>query len=149
MKITTQGVYGLVCVLRIAREESRQPVSIQRISKEEQLSIDYIEQLLLKLRRAKIVKSIRGRAGGYILANDASRITLKHIIQAVEGSIFETICFGSESQENKCLKVKDCLVRSVWLGLKDNIESYLKNITIKDLLDSNNKKIKHKLQKHN
>jgi len=104
MRITTQGVYGLVCVLRIAREKDRQPVSIQIISKEEQLPIDYIEQLLLKLRRANIVKSTRGRTGGYTLSGPASKITIKDIIEAVEGNIFETICFGPKNRENKCVK---------------------------------------------
>lgn len=134
MRITTQGVYGLVCVLRIARAKNSQPVSMQIISKEEQLPIDYIEQLLLKLRRAKIVKSIRGRTGGYILAYATSKITLKDIIEAVEGSIFETICFGSN--QKKCIKLKDCLVRSVWWGLRERIEDYLEGITIKDLLSA-------------
>ena len=140
MRITTQGVYGLVCVLNIAREKNRQPVSMQTISKEEQLSIDYIEQLFLKLRRAGIVKSIRGRTGGYILAKSAYRITIKDIIEAVEGNVFETICFSSNHRLDKCMQVKDCLVRSVWLGLKERIEDYLGSITIRDLLNSDKRR---------
>jgi Rrf2 family protein len=136
MRITTQGVYGLVCVLRIARAKDKQPVSMQIISKEEQLSVDYIEQLLLKLRRADIVKSIRGRTGGYILSRSANRITLKDIVEAVEGRIFEAICLESDKNTKKCLKLSDCSVRKVWLGLRENIEDYLINITIKDLLNS-------------
>jgi len=92
MRITTQGSYGLVCVLRIALQSNGQPVSIQAISKKEQLSIDYIEQLLLKLRRAGIVRSLRGRTGGYVLAKPASRLTIKDVVEAVEGSLFDTIC---------------------------------------------------------
>ncbi|MFH1622316.1 MAG: Rrf2 family transcriptional regulator, partial [Candidatus Omnitrophota bacterium] len=104
------------------------------ISQEEQLPIDYIEQLLLKLRRSNIVKSIRGRSGGYILSNPTGKITIKDIIEAVEGNIFETICFGPNHRKNKCIKLKDCVIKSVWLGLKDKIEDYLEKITIKDLL---------------
>ena len=82
-----------------------------------------MEQLLLKLRRARIVKSIRGRCGGYVLAKPASKITVKDIIESVEGSILETICFGAHPT-GKTTKAKGCLVRSVLLGFK-----------IKDLLN--------------
>ena len=140
MRITTQGVYGLVCVLRIAREAKNTPVSIQTISKKEQLSIDYIEQLLLKLRRAGIVKSVRGRAGGYVLAKSASKITIKDIIECVEGSVFETICFNTVNIKNKCVEPRGCLVKPVWLELKKRIEGYLKSVTIDNLLNSNGKK---------
>jgi len=141
MRITTQGVYGLVCVLRIARQKDKQPVSIQIISIQEQLPIDYIEQLLLKLRRAGIIKSTRGRSGGYTLSRTANRITIKDIVEAVEGSVFEAICLGPKHRLDKCTRVKDCSVRSVWAGLKERIEDYLESITIKDLLNSNIKKI--------
>lgn len=134
MRITTQGVYGLVCVLSIAKTINRQPISIQQISCKEQLPIDYIEQLLLKLRRSGIVKSIRGRCGGYVLAKPASKITIKDIIESVEGSILDTICFGTHPTK-KVTKAKGCLVRSVWLGLKKRIEDYLKSVTINDLLN--------------
>jgi len=140
MRITTQGVYGLVCVLRIAREARKTPVSIQAISKKEQLSIDYIEQLLLKLRRAGIIKSIRGRNGGYVLAKPASKITIKDIIECVEGSVFETICFSTVNIKNKCAEPRGCLVRPVWLELKKRIEGYLKSVTIENLLNSDKKK---------
>ena len=133
MRVTTQGVYGLVCILRVARETNGHPVSMKIISKEEQLPIDYIEQLLLKLRRAHIVRSIRGRSGGYVLARSASKITIKDIIESVEGNVFETICFDAH-RKDKCIKLKDCLVMPVWLGLKKRIEGYLESITIKDLL---------------
>ena len=140
MKITTQGVYGLVCVLRIARESNKHPVSMQTISKEEQLPIDYIEQLLLKLRRDGIVRSIRGRIGGYVLAKSASKITIRDIIESVEGNIFDTICFRVSHKKDRCIKPRDCLVKPVWLELKKRIEDYLEGITIKDLLNTKVKK---------
>lgn len=139
MRITTQGDYGLICVLRIAQQVNKEPISIQKISQEEQLSIDYIEQLLLKLRRAGIVKSIRGRVGGYVLARPASRISMKDIIQAVEGSVFEDICARLKHRGKICVPKGNCLAKSVWQGLEIKIEDYLNNITLKNLLDSQRK----------
>ena len=138
MRITTQGDYGLICMLRIAQQKDRQPVSIQKISEEEQLSIDYIEQLLLKLRRAGIVKSFRGRVGGYLLARPASRISIKDIIQAVEGSVFDDICARLKHRGRMCVpKPKgSCLAKPVWQGLEVKIKDYLNNITVKSLMDS-------------
>ena len=87
MRITTQGSYGLVCVLTIARNADRHPVSIQTISKKEQLSIDYLEQLLLKLRRAGIVKSLT-RPGGSLTGIQVRGSTpkaLEHMLSASPG----------------------------------------------------------------
>jgi DNA-binding IscR family transcriptional regulator len=64
----------------------------------------------------------------------------------VEGSIFETICFGHGYRKDKYIKVKDCLVRSVWLDLKERIEGYLESISIMDLLDSDINQVKNKLK---
>lgn len=136
MRITTQGSYGLVCVLTIARNAGRQPVSIQAISEKEQLSIDYLEQLLLKLRRAGIVKSLRGRMGGYLLAKPASRLTVKDVIEAVEGSVFDTICDHKKRKKDTCIRPRDCFAKPMWTGLKGIIEDYLGKVSIASLLNS-------------
>lgn len=136
MRITTQGNYGLVCVLTIARNADRHPVSIQTISKKEQLSIDYLEQLLLKLRRAGIVKSLRGRMGGYVLAKPASRLNVKDIIEAVEGSVFDTICDHKRRKKDTCIRPRDCLATPMWRELKGIIEDYLAKVSVLSLLDS-------------
>ncbi|MFC1709042.1 RrF2 family transcriptional regulator [Candidatus Omnitrophota bacterium] len=135
MKITTQGVYGLVCVLSIAQARNKRPISMQEISQQEQLPIDYIEQLLLKLRRSGIVKSVRGRTGGYKLSKSATRISVKDIVEAVEGGVFEAICLGPKQKLDKCSRAKNCLAGSVWVGLKNRVEEYLEGITIADLLN--------------
>lgn len=136
MRITTQGSYGLVCVLTIARNTDREPVSIQVISEKEQLPIDYLEQLLLKLRRAGIVKSSRGRSGGYVLARPASQLTVRDVIEAVEGSVFDTICDRKKRKKDACVRPRDCLAKPVWTELKARIEDYLGKVRISSLLNA-------------
>jgi Rrf2 family cysteine metabolism transcriptional repressor len=92
MRITTQGHYALRCLLNIAGQSGKGAVSISRIVEEEGLPQDYIEQLLMKLRRRRLIKSVRGANGGYLLKKDVSAITVKDVLEAVEGEAFEIIC---------------------------------------------------------
>jgi Rrf2 family protein len=126
MKITTQGDYALRCILSIARAGDAAPVPISRIVEEERLPEDYIEQLLLKLRRRKIIKSVRGFHGGYLLERHP----------AVEGQAFEVICSHKRRRHTHkdCLDHEGCAFQGVWKGLKERIEGYLGSITIASLL---------------
>lgn len=135
MRITTQGDYAVRCILSIARNSPRGPVAISRIAQEEKLPLDYIEQLLMKLRRKKIVKSIRGARGGYLLNRDAGRTNLKDVIEAVEGEAFKVICDSRKNlKEKRCHGAKGCVLKGVWLGLKKQIEGYLSGKTVASLM---------------
>ncbi len=135
MRITTQGDYALRCVLNIAAKDGSQPVCIGVIADEEKLPVDYIEQLLSKLRRKGLVKSLRGVKGGYILARDPSKITVKDVLEAVEGEAFEMICERFRNLKKKCKSAStDCVLRVVWMGLKKRIDEYLEAETIGSLL---------------
>jgi Rrf2 family iron-sulfur cluster assembly transcriptional regulator len=135
MRITTQGDYALRCILNIASHGKEGPVSIGRIAQDEQLPLDYIEQLLMKLRRKKLIKSIRGARGGYLLNRKAAAVSVKDVLEAVEGEAFEVICSRKKkTKKNKCDGSKGCALKDVWFHLKNQIESYLKDITIEALL---------------
>jgi Rrf2 family cysteine metabolism transcriptional repressor len=136
MKITTQGDYALRCILSIARAGDAAPVPISRIVEEERLPEDYIEQLLLKLRRRKIIKSVRGFHGGYLLERHPADLTILEVLVAVEGQAFEVICSHKRRRHTHkdCLDHEGCAFQGVWKGLKERIEGYLGSITIASLL---------------
>ena len=135
MRITTQGDYALRCLLNIAGQSDKGPVPISRMGQEEGLPLDYIEQLLMKLRRHKLIRSIRGVNGGYLLDREMGAITVKDVLEAVEGEAFEIICLRRKtSLKNKC-RSEDCALKDIWLSLKSVIEKHLDKITIKDLVD--------------
>lgn len=133
MKITTQGDYGLKCVLRIA-EAKGEAVSIAEICKSEKLSIDYVEQLLLRLRRRGLVKSLRGPGGGYALAKSPKRINLRHIIIALENNPFETVCKRLRKNEVHCSRSRRCKIKAVWRKINKSCEKALKKVSIAKLI---------------
>lgn len=133
MRITTQGDYALRCILAIADNGAKKPVSISSIVKQEGLPLDYTEQLLMKLRRRRLVKSVRGAKGGYLLNRSPSGITLKDVLEAVEGEAFKVICDHKNSRRNKRCG-GECVLKNVWLDLKRKIDGYLQGRTIASLM---------------
>lgn len=134
MRITTQGDYAMRCLLNIAKNGGQGPVAIRRIVQEEGLPPDYAEQLLLKLRRAGLIKSVRGSKGGYSLGRPGRKITIKDVLEAVEGGAFEVICSRKRKGAATSCRHKDCVLKKVWIGLKGKIEDYLESVTLERLL---------------
>ena len=93
MRITRKIEIGLACILNIASKFPTGPITISSIAKEEKISRDYVEQMLLRLRRANLVSSIRGLKGGYVLTKRPKEITIKDVITALEKRVFDMICF--------------------------------------------------------
>ena len=137
MRITTQGDYALRCLLNIAKNGTKGPVPISRIVEEEGLPEDYIEQLLMKLRRSRLIKSIRGVNGGYRLEKEVHAITVKDVLEAVEGEAFEVICGRKRKKEkkSKCCEDGTCVLKDLWLELKKKIETHLDQVTIGSLAE--------------
>lgn len=136
MRITTQGEYGLRCMLNIAKH-SKEPISISELARCERLPKDYVEQLLLKLRRAKIIKSIRGLNGGYVLAKNPNTVSIADILKALEGDTFEIICdkYRGKAHLKRCVRFdKRCDLRPVWKKLKAQIDATLGKAKLTSLL---------------
>lgn len=134
MRITTQGDYALKCILRIAAESRTGPVSISRIVQKEGLPPDYLEQLLLKLRRGRLIKSVRGARGGYLLNVPVRSISVGNVLEAVEGEVFQLICGRKRKNGKVCKGPEDCVLKEVWKDLKDRIETYLGSVKLDVLL---------------
>jgi Rrf2 family protein len=134
VRITTQAEYGLICALHLARRTNDGPVTGREIAARERLPGDYVEQIMLKLRRAGIVQSTRGAHGGYRLARAADQISVKDVMNASEHSTFDVHCETHPVEEERCASSHDCSIRPVWLLLQRRIDEVLGGVRLSDLL---------------
>ncbi len=133
MRLTTKGRYAVTAMLDLAFHSQRKPVTLTDIATRQTISLSYLEQLFARLRRAGIVKGVRGPGGGYRLNMKTSDINIADIIAAVDEQIDSTRCGG----EANCQKHQACLTHDLWMGLSDQIRTYLKGITLAELLEKN------------
>lgn len=134
MRITTWAEYGLICALHLARKNSEGPVTGREIAENEKLPGDYVEQIMLRLRRAEIVKSTRGARGGYTLARAPEEISVKDVLQASELATFDLHCVSHPVNEERCADTGDCSIRPVWMLLQKRIDEVLAGVLLSDLL---------------
>lgn len=143
MKLSTKSEYGLRAMLNIAMNGAESTTSITAISKEEGISVAYLEQLLNKLRREKLIESIRGPKGGYILAKDSGTITVADIVTALEDGFYTAHCIApGKGRVSACKKSKGCVPKTVWMKLAKAVDDCLESITLSDLC-AEAKKINH------
>lgn len=136
MRITTWAEYGLICALHLARRVEQGPVTGRDIAAKERLPADYVEQILLRLRRAGIVRSTRGARGGYMLDRPAHEITVRQVIQASELATFELHCVTHPVDEERCSGAHACSIRPVWQMLQRRIDDVLESVCLADLLEA-------------
>jgi Rrf2 family protein len=134
VRITTLAEYGVICALHLARRASEGPVTGRDIAARERLPVDYVEQILLRLRRAEIVRSTRGARGGYELARDAEDISMRAVIAASEMTTFDLHCVSHPVEEERCSAAHNCSIRPVWQLLQQKIDDVLEGIRLSDLL---------------
>lgn len=133
MNISTRGRYGLRALLEIAVKPDEEPVTIKDICKRQQMSVTYLEQILHKLKKAGIVRSVRGAKGGYVLARRGDKITVSQIISALDGPLSISYCDFPQLREKSCIGPSACVSRILWKKLEDLIESALSSVTLADL----------------
>ena len=136
MRITTWAEYGVICALHLAKRANDGPVAGRELAEREQLPADYVEQILLRLRRAGIVTSTRGAKGGYTLAKSAREITLRDVIAAAELETFELHCVSHPVDAHRCSDAQNCSIRPVWVMLQGKINDVLDSVALSDLLVS-------------
>ncbi|MGV3707255.1 MAG: RrF2 family transcriptional regulator [Gemmatimonas sp.] len=134
MRITTWAEYGLICALHLARKNSEGPVTGREIAENEKLPGDYVEQIMLRLRRAEIVKSTRGAKGGYTLARSPDAISVRDVLQASELATFDLHCVSHPVNEERCSDSGECSIRPVWMMLQQKIDEALASVLLSDLL---------------
>ena len=134
MRITTLAEYGVICALHLAKRVGEGPVTSREIAAGERLPVDYVEQILLRLRRAGLVKSTRGAHGGYALALDPESITVRDVIAASELQTFDLHCVTHPVEEERCSASHNCSIRPVWVMLQRKIDDVLQSVRLSDLL---------------
>jgi Rrf2 family protein len=134
MRITTWAEYGLICALHLARRAGAGPVTGRDVAARERLPCDYVEQILLRMRRAGIVDSTRGARGGYALAKAPHDISVRDVIQASELTTFDLHCVSHPVDAERCAAAENCSIRPVWLMLQQRIDEVLEGVKLSDLL---------------
>jgi Rrf2 family transcriptional regulator, iron-sulfur cluster assembly transcription factor len=135
MRITTWAEYGLICALHLARRAALEPMTGRELAAQERLPADYVEQILLRLRRAGVVHSTRGAHGGYVLARPPELISVRDVIAASEGATFDLHCVSHPVEEERCSASQQCSIRPVWLLLQRKIDDVLEGVHLSDLMD--------------
>ncbi len=130
MKYTTKTEYGLVCLVYMTRHIDREVITVNDIVKREQFSPSYIEKIFQKLRAANIVRAHHGKQGGYALARHPSKITMKEIINALEGGTFDVFCKPKIRRHIVCTHFCMCAVRPVWERTKKMLDDFYDLITL-------------------
>lgn len=138
MRITTWAEYGLICALHLARRTTEGPITGRDIAASERLPGDYVEQILLRMRRAGIVNSTRGARGGYALANTPENTSVRAVIQASELSTFDLHCVSHPVDAIRCSDSASCSIRPVWMLLQQRIDDVLEGVKLSDLLTDEN-----------
>jgi len=134
VRITTWAEYGLICALHLARRPTGGPVTSRRIAESERLPADYVEQILIRLRRAEVVRSVRGAHGGYLLTRPASLISVRDVINASELATFDLHCVSHPVDDTRCAASHECSIRPVWVMLQQKIDDVLESVHLSDLL---------------
>lgn len=136
MRVTTWTEYSLIIVLHLAKRGAAGagPVAAREIADVERLPGDYVEQILLRLRRAVLVESVRGAKGGYRLARAPADISVLQIMSASEHQTFEMNCENHQIDAERCNPASSCSIRPVWAALQQRVDGLLGSISIADLM---------------
>ena len=134
MKITTKGRYGLRALIDLAKYSEIEPVSINSIAARQGISERYLEQLMKLLKKAGLIKSIRGAGGGYVLAKEMSEISVGDVLRALEGNLEPVECTGF-SEEASCEAAGGCVTKYVWQRINESINQTVNEISLKQLVE--------------
>ena len=145
MKISTKGKYGLRAMIDLAQYSEQEAVSISSIAQRQKISESYLEQLVAKLKKAGLVVSIRGAAGGYRLARPAAGISVGDVLRALEGDVRAVIC--TAQTEEGCEGEELCVTKYVWQRINESIEKTVDEMML-DQLVAESRKAQEKAKNH-
>ena len=131
MKFSTRTRYGIRAILELAQSGKKGPLQLKIIAQRQDISVKYLEQLMVVLKAAGFVRSIRGSKGGYVLAKAPAQIKLSDVLHCLEGTVTTVECV-----ENKdyCVRAADCAARDLWVKVQKAIEDVLESMTLQDLV---------------
>jgi Rrf2 family transcriptional regulator, iron-sulfur cluster assembly transcription factor len=132
MKLSTRGRYGTRLMLELAKQYGKGPISMSDISRNQKIPIKYLEQLIIPLKKANLITSVRGPKGGHMLAKAPNEINLWEILLRLESKFTFVDCLADETC---CDSIATCPIRPVWGKAFDSMKSIFKNTTLIDVLN--------------
>lgn len=133
MKISTRGRYALRMMVDLAQHYDQGFIALKDISKRQDISKKYLEQIIPFLNRGNLLSATKGHMGGYRLAKAPSEITVREILESAEGSLVPVSCM--DSTPNLCKKCEDCITLPIYEGLYDVVTKYFDSITLEDIIN--------------
>jgi Rrf2 family protein len=133
VELNTKGRYAVMAMADLAKFGAGDALPLSSIAERQQISLAYLEQLFVKLRRAQLVESARGRSGGYRLGRPAASISVAEIMAAVEEGVRMTRCHGEDA--TPCVTGQRCLTHGLWDALGEQILAFLDSITVAEVID--------------
>ncbi|MBI4345265.1 MAG: Rrf2 family transcriptional regulator [Elusimicrobia bacterium] len=146
MRITSLVECSTRIMVRLASLPSGSTMAAEKLSELENISRDYVDQILQRLRRGGLVSSTRGAQGGYSLARRPNEVSIGEIVRAVEGKVFEEVCERYSEGPDQCHHLTNCGIRPVWQRLGEMIEGFLDQVTL-DQLSSAEPRVRQGLRK--
>lgn len=147
MRYTTKTEYALVSMIYMAKEYGQRWVTIKELAQQEKYPVPYLEKIVQSLRQNHLVLSHQGVQGGYGLAKPPAEISLKNIIEAIEGSTFEVFCNPETREEIVCNHICLCGVKPIWKKTKEVLDQLYSSITLDDLAKGQ-VEVQHLLHSH-
>ena len=137
MRLTTKGRFAVTAMIDLAMRGESGPVALASISERQKISLSYLEQLFGKLRRYKLVDSVRGPGGGYCISRPLDQVAVADIIRAVDETLDATQCGGREN----CKDEERCMTHELWTTLNFKMYEYLESVTLAELVAKQLKKV--------
>lgn len=141
LKLSTKGKYGLKAMFELALSSNGEPVSLKYIARKQGISDQYLEQIFSILKKAGLVKSVRGAQGGYYISKKTSEITVADVLRVLEGDMAFTECL---LDKDLCENFDSCATKYVWARIKESIEEVTSSISLQDMIDDYKSNFKYR-----
>jgi Rrf2 family transcriptional regulator, cysteine metabolism repressor len=135
MKLSAKVEYGVRAMAVLAFYHQSGPLPLREIAEQENISLNFLEQIFPELRRSGLITSVRGAKGGYMLSRSPGEIRIGDIVRAVEGPITPVNCLSENANDLCCHRREGCLTRQVWERLRDRINDVLDDVSLNELVD--------------
>ena len=134
MRITRWGEYGILCCLYLAHRFNDGPIGASEIAQTQSIPIKYAQQILHRLRRGGVIKSVRGPHGGFLLSRDPTQVNIKEILYAAEGDTFELVCTSDPISHQFCSNTESCTLGAVWRDVKSAVDRVLEGASLSSMI---------------
>lgn len=132
MKISTKGRYALRLMLDLALQKSERPIALKEVAERQEISDKYLEQIVIQLSKSKLVRSVRGAGGGYLLTRRPEEYTVGEILRQLEGDLAPVSCL---SDGTCCERAEHCVTVEIWQEIQTAVSSVVDHTTLQDLVD--------------